>query len=319
MNKALDTQTLSVWIITDNKPGHRSQLEGLCAQLYEIANPDISWFDIKELSRQKIRQRTSAPDSLGKTIRPPDIVIGAGHSCHRSILRIARYHNAFSAVLMKPSLPLKWFNAIICPKHDGLVDSDRVLTTHGVINKITPPEDRSVKRDAGTILLGGPSKHFRWDSSAIIEQCAFLIAHDTCASWNVFDSPRSPRKILADIHALAPDKIKRIPYGEQGHLSVKEALLASSQAWVTPDSVSMVYESLTAGCSTGVFDLPPQRPKKPSRVARGLNRLIEDNWVWQFSNHNAQPPPAPPATLHEARRAAHWLLQQFYQAKEFSE
>ncbi|MES9888141.1 MAG: ELM1/GtrOC1 family putative glycosyltransferase, partial [Candidatus Sedimenticola sp. 6PFRAG1] len=60
---------------------------------------------------------------------------------------------------------------------------------------------------------------------------------------------------------------------------VAEKLAESSVAWVTEDSVSMVYESLTAGVEVGLLSVPE---KSESRVSRGLSCLVKDGLVTDF-------------------------------------
>ena len=75
--------------------------------------------------------------------------------------------------------------------------------------------------------------------------------------------------------------------------------------WVTEDSVSMLYEALTAGLPTGVIDLPPRRD---GRVARGVRELIRSGHVTPFSRWNRGCPlQRPDSYLDEANRCADWI------------
>jgi hypothetical protein len=82
-------------------------------------------------------------------------------------------------------------------------------------------------------------------------------------------------------------------------------LARAGEAWVTPDSVSMVYEALTAGCRVGLFDLPA---KPASRVARGVLALKADGLVSAFPH-----PPRPNRhPLNEAGRCASLILERWF-------
>ncbi len=90
---------------------------------------------------------------------------------------------------------------------------------------------------------------------------------------------------------------------------VKEKMTDVSQIWVTPDSVSMVYEAITSGVPTGVFNM---RPKKKGRIVKGILKLIEEGWVSEFTLDTPSTPPATsPAPLWESERTAIWLLERY--------
>lgn len=57
---------------------------------------------------------------------------------------------------------------------------------------------------------------------------------------------------------------------------MQEHLGRATQTWVSPDSVSMIHEALTAGCRVKVFDLPW---KKGSKWKTDLEELAQDGWV----------------------------------------
>ena len=59
---------------------------------------------------------------------------------------------------------------------------------------------------------------------------------------------------------------------------VEEMLLTRQNAWVTPDSVSMTYEALSAGCRTGIFELSPSNSK--TRVSQSLRLLCKKGYIY---------------------------------------
>ena len=79
---------------------------------------------------------------------------------------------------------------------------------------------------------------------------------------------------------------------------------------MTADSVSMVYEALTAGAAVGVLDVPQ---KRSSRIGRGLDRLAAEGWVTLFADwrpglrlHR------PPGVFNEAERCARWIVERWF-------
>ena len=63
-------------------------------------------------------------------------------------------------------------------------------------------------------------------------------------------------------------------------------LESSQYVWVTPDSISMTYESLSAGCRVGIFNLSK---KRESRVTKNQQRLVEEGKIRTLQNKTWQP------------------------------
>jgi hypothetical protein len=82
-------------------------------------------------------------------------------------------------------------------------------------------------------------------------------------------------------------------------------LARAEVVWVSSDSVSMIYEALTAGAAVGVIDVPARRRDRITAIAgelatRGTVTLYED-----WGNGTALTARAP---LAEARRCADLIL-----------
>ena len=58
---------------------------------------------------------------------------------------------------------------------------------------------------------------------------------------------------------------------------IENILLKSERAIVTPDSISMVYEALSAKCIVGVCKLQPKCTK--SRVVKNINFLFQEKYI----------------------------------------
>ena len=84
--------------------------------------------------------------------------------------------------------------------------------------------------------------------------------------------------------------------------------MTAEVAWVSEDSVSMVYEALTGGARVGLLALPPRGGT--GRVLRGLDRLLTDGWVTTHAHwceEGALPPPR--LGFDEAARCARLILE----------
>jgi hypothetical protein len=235
----------------------------------------------------------------------PDWVIAAGSKTHLPLLWCKWVVGAKAFLLMRPSLPLWLFDAVCMPYHDSPPKRRSVLGTHGVINHILPRYEGRNKHQ-GLILLGGINTHYYWDNAVIIEQLKCIaLASDT--EWLVSDSPRTPVGLLEELASLALPNIKVLSYADTEQGWLPRILSEVGQVWVSCDSVSMVYESVSSGTPTGLLNLTPQRK---SRVTKSMAQLATSGLATAFkSTALAKPLPLAERPLWEADRVADWWLQ----------
>lgn len=306
----------SIWFVHDNKPGHIHQLQGLEERLAHYCKINTRWIDASKdkpswfniILKNKI---TTKPSETCVSNAPPDIVIGAGHKTHKTLLYYANFHKAYCVVLMKPSLPLYFFNAVICPEHDKLKSSKRVMNTCGALNTVKPTRN-SLTKTASLMLIGGPSKHFKWQEEDLIKQIRQICKQDITTQWLLSNSPRTPNSFFLKLKKMNLPNLTCFHYQDNKLKPLHELMLTCTKTWITPDSVSMVYESLTAYTSTYIFAMLPQNSNRPSRVAQAINNLISNKHVISFENWQLHTDMKPnKLDLWEADRAAKWLLNQY--------
>lgn len=291
----------AIWVVSDGKPGHLNQSLGLAEALQRV-RPDLDCELIAPLpfAAAAATWWRRRPPALPAGV--PALLLCAGHATHLSVLALARLTAAPSVVLMRPSLPLSWFDYALLPRHDRPLPRATTLPTEGAINRLQPAAKRA---NSGLILLGGPSRHYRWEADELIDKVAALAAASD-RQWLLSGSRRTPQSTLDRLAARALDNIELVPLAAQPAGWLAAQLAVSEQCWVSCDSVSMVYEALTAGCQTGLLALPSLTAN--NRLAVGLNELLATGRVVRFDDRL---PPLPPASrLNEAERAAAWLLAQ---------
>jgi mitochondrial fission protein ELM1 len=307
---------LKVWIFHDDRAGHISQLQGLLYALSNKTTIEPTWFEAQSIHFEltALLKPKPSPES-------PGIIIGAGHSTHKDILLCARAHKAVSFVVMKPSLPQRLFDGIICPQHDGLKNNERVFNTQGPISKIPPRIEgtEQEERSRHLFLIGGPSKHYAWNSSALTEQIQEICNARSDIEWSLSDSPRTPKDFVKNLNALKMKNLSCYHYQDDNFGSISPALKSSAFTWVTPDSMSMIYESMTAGSPTGLLKLPATKKAEKKHFCRHIEDLLEagpvmgfDQWRRSKTQHFYPPVPPPP---NDANRAADWLLERYQQLR----
>ncbi|RMJ01788.1 hypothetical protein DOQ08_03067 [Marinobacter litoralis] len=304
-----ETRAPAIWLITDNKPGHKNQLKGLGNRLRVLTGASIHWVNATDYSVPLWRALLGAAPTIDSSLPAPALMIAAGSGTHRLLLALRRRRKAHTVVLMKPAFPLAWVDAAIIPAHDNVKASRKTLITEGVINAITPMAQLTTKPEA-LILAGGPSPHFDWDDDAVFAQITDLIDRYPEWRWTISDSRRTPEALTARLDELQGPKATFIHHENTHDTWLNHQLAASRAVWVTPDSVSMVCEAATSGVPTGLLDLPA---RGHSRVAKGVNRLAEQGWVCFRQDHDRVmgEDPERHARLWEADRAARWLINRF--------
>lgn len=306
-----------IYIISDGKKGHLSQTRGLARALQALAaerRPEAEHCAIEVevghlslISKLFYRGKELADEPKA------DLILCAGHGTHLPALKLAAKQHCPCIVCMKPSLPLRMFDMVIAPQHDFPAEGSRhehVLLTNGALNSISPRPE--VEKRETLLLVGGPSKEFGWDEDHILTQLSTITRHNT-GQMVLTTSRRTPPDFAQAIAAACPS-IRVEPVESTGPSWVEDHLATAREVWVTQDSVSMVYEALSCGAPVGVIEMPvnPKRAgKAPSRVARGLMRLVEEGYVstftqWAKTHELVAGPP-----LRETTRAAECILNRY--------
>lgn len=289
-----------VWVISDGKPGHLNQSLGLAEALVRAAPCTVHvvsalpfWGAVWALLSKHLPH---IPPVV------PDLLIGAGHATHLTLLAARRAHGGRAVVIMKPSLPRGCFDLCILPEHDGIAPDARTLITEGVLNRMRASNHR--KPNQGLMLIGGVSPHFEWHGETIELQIQSILANTPNVQWTIADSRRTPSDFLAKLPPHA--RLQCVSHTTTGSDWLPEQLAQSATVWVTPDSASMVFEALTVGTNVGVFDLSIN-PR--SRVGRAIARLADAQRITRFiswcANGKLHPNLHP---LAEADRCARWIL-----------
>ena len=290
-----------VWIVSDGKPGHLNQSLGLAEALARATPTEVH--TLPALPAWRAWLALLLQRFPGNALPAPDLIVGAGHATHPTLLAARRARGGRAVVLMKPSLPRRWFDLCILPQHDGIAADAHTLVTEGALNRIRPAAGRDSGH--GLLLIGGTSPHFEWDSDAIHVQIKSILARTPGTQWTLTTSRRTPADFLAQ---LPPSQnLTIIPHTATSPDWLPGQLARSSTVWVTPDSASMVFEALTAGAAVGVFDLPVN-PK--SRVGRAIAHLADAQRITRFvawCAHGTLHPNLHP--LAEADRCAEWILE----------
>ena len=262
-----------VWRFVDGKPGHEKQSAGLLQGIEALHPIEVYDIDVrfKALLWRQVRRYLlrSLPD-----LPAPDLLLGVGHRTHLPLLIARLACGGRSVVLMKPTLPHHWFDLLFVPQHDRVRPKPNLVETRGVI---CPASESEKVRGSGLILLGGTSPHFEWSNREIGTQVAAIVREAPEVKWQVCDSRRTPpglSEYLPEAANLTFRHWKSIPAD-----FLEKALPTTELVWVSADSASMLYESLSAGAWVGIMALEPRSSARGNKHARGLNELIAAGYV----------------------------------------
>ncbi len=297
---------LTIWLVLDGKPGHENQSLGLAESIGRRMPCEVHRISLAGIRGLfgRLRAATAASMDFPK----PDFVIGAGHATHFALLRLSKKHQAMSIVLMKPSIPMGWFDLCIAPSHDFPKGGHRanLILTHGALNRVS----QGVKEKTGKlILIGGPSKSHGWDGAAIL---GMLAKATDRGGWELTDSRRTPQDFTLQVRENLSG-VSVFSCLETPPDWVPEKLQRAKEVWVTEDSVSMIYEALASGARVGLLPVP--RLKAGSRVLKGIDDLVAGGFLTTYKDWlNTGKLAAAPETLREADRCAEEVIHRIQRA-----
>jgi len=305
---------LVVWQFTDGKPGHESQARGLISALKRRA-------DVHAYSIPVAQCRCGVGSLLWRRhpcktdFPPPDLILACGRTTHFAALAARRACGGKLVSLMKPPLPMRLYDLCLIPEHDGVPAGGNVVTTRGALNPVVGLPMLNERSGQGLFLIGGPSAHHGWPGSGLVDQISLIVLRNLSRRWTLTTSRRTPAEFVGQLRErVAADslgsRLEIVPVEETPSGWVADRLSRSDAAVVTEDSVSMVYESLTAGVSVSLIRMPR---RGRSRVTAGVERLLVDRLVSPIDNYLTSGTFA--ATEHvlaEADRCAERLLAQWF-------
>lgn len=261
-----------VWQFVDGKRGHEKQsaalLQGMEALLpLEVYDIDIRFQTMlwRQIRRYLFRGEPDLP--------APDLLLGVGHRTHLPLLLARAACGGKTVVLMKPTLPHHLFDLLFVPHHDRVLRKSRVVRTRGVLcsSNVAPKTPGS-----GLILLGGTSPYFDWTNAEIGRKVDAIVRASPDVQWQVCDSRRTPEGIAECLPAASNLQFRHWRATPVDFLET--ALPTVEYVWVSADSASMLYESLSAQARVGVIALEPKR-RRGNKHSASLRELIADGYA----------------------------------------
>lgn len=264
--------SLQLCLLTDDKPGHKSQLQGLLQGFQNLVAVDEQWLSVSGGFGATVKQLRQLPSN--------SLLVGAGRKTWRFLVWAKYRFGLQTVVLMRPRLwPLRCFDYIVPPRHDGLTNTNNIIVTEGALNPIQPAQE--LNEHKGLVLIGGPSQHYGWDNEKIAQQIKTVVGNNSECVWHITNSRRTPEGLLQIIQQFGLANIEVYPCQKTPNDFVRKSLNQAGKVWVSEDSMSMVFESLSAGGQVGLLQVPR---KKVGRVTQCIDDLIQSKKVVTLSS-----------------------------------
>ncbi|MDY0162403.1 ELM1/GtrOC1 family putative glycosyltransferase [Desulfobotulus sp.] len=314
---------LRILCIGDGRPGHEKQTLAMAEAFGRLTLVETRWFRPPEgrvfavFSRVQALGADCFPFFTSRILKSwgwgekgfiPDLVMAAGSHTHGALLVFGKHYGARTLVCMTPDAWVRSrVDLTLSPTHDGRKPDARTLLTLGPPCRLVSGEGR--KENYGLVLVGGldPSSHV-WDEKALEDALCALFNANPRMRWEVSSSPRTPEstEVMLERICKARPEILFIPFSRTPRGWVENAYARSSEAWITGDSMSMIYEALAAGCRVGV--LPVRWKREDNKFQRSLDLLHGKGWI----AYPGERPEKGAAVLDEAGRAAEEAVKRWW-------
>ena len=303
------------WIISDDqKIGTHSQCLGIAqalglSPLFKTMKPRWPWKGLPPqlwlapLKAQSLGQDSIIPSPANPI---PDILIAAGRaSAAPAVALRKRAHRegkkCFTIFLQDPCLNPRHFDCVIAPHHDH-IQGDNVISVLGALHWLNADKIKAAvaahpvpqQSPITTVLLGGDSRHYRYQASDIVALAEAL----KTMKGHILITP-SRRTRLESIQTLK-DSLSGVSFeiwdrkGENPYLAY---LGLADQIIVSGESVSMVSEA----CSTG----KPVYVWEPGHSYRKHREFQQDIYFQGYAKPLSSPLiPYKPNKLDEMGRVA---------------
>jgi len=317
---------LSIVAYFDGRLGHEKQTQGILDALSGMTSINVDSIKVSVAPVVYVKNWTTYLLPFLQGVKPEgfshpvDLIIGTGTHTHIPMLISKKLQCKYSegqvrvVTCMSPEDLLRnKFDLCFIPMHDEPAPEANVFVTQGPPN--TVKYEGRQQSEKGLILVGGlDTKSHVWKSAEIIEQVRTIIDKDPAIHWTVSSSPRTPEETCRSLEDMAGNlqqlsffRSKDTPSGW-----VEEQYASNGTVWVTADSISMVYEALTAGCSVGILQVEWLR--QDNKFNKSLQFLTEKEMIVDFAawTQGASMPTRKDEQLNESLRCAWEILRRWW-------
>lgn len=306
-------------VFTDGSPGHEKQSWGIIKALQNYIKVDVTELSI---AKSQLLDNISAhfayfcnfsPDVRSPVDKDCDLLIGTGSHTHLPILNAKKRCGAKAVICMAPMKFIRnRFDLCCIPYHDRVLPADNIFQTIGPPTIASSVTEKDPLR--ALVLVGGEDhrSHY-WESKRIVADIESLIRGGENLQWTVSSSPRTPEdtELLLEELASGLDNAQFLSFTKTEPGWVEARYNENETVWISADSISMVYEALSAGCKVGI--LPVQWKSKRNKFQSSIEVLQKERRVVslkQYQENETRWTELDP--LNEADRCAKEILKRWW-------
>lgn len=309
---------LKVISFHDGRLGHEKQTRGILEALSRLTPTALAARKVAPATLRsglvgRLRYAISLWRPAGQKSQAADLLVGTGTATHLPMLMLKRTCGAVAVTCMTPDFPFRRrMDLCFVPRHDRQKPAANIFCTVGPPNNVT--YRKTHVHDRGLILVGGidPKSH-HWRTAPLVRRIEQLLGHDPAMTWIISSSPRTPPETIAALAEMASacPGVEFFSSQETPDGWIEAQYAASERVWVTADSVSMVYEALSAGCRVGV--LPVDWKRRSNKFRRSLEDLLQKKMITTYQAwHDGDGRMQPGVRLDEASRCAREILRRWW-------
>lgn len=294
----------SVWIITDDKPGHENQSRAVALHLGysadQIFKLNYGWDN--RVDEFCFRLRTSMiptrilPHEIELQIKgksAPNLIVSTGTLCAAINVALSQRYYSKNLVIMRPSfIPLNKFRAVLLPAHDinfnepeNVIETplppaymDQIMISNQLEQLTTQFPIIKENHEFIAVLIGGSSKHAVFDeaySKSIALHLLSIMQTNSCLHLLITSSRRTGcthEQIFRNILTPVSERVHGVWASETKFNPIAVFCHLSKQVIVTSDSHSMIAEVVTSGHHPVLIDLPGKSTTKHTRFLAGFTQ-----------------------------------------------
>ena len=278
---------MHIYWFQDTKAGHINQVQALLNVLTKKIQASISVIKCPKSSILSHFLPFSNKNFQNNNLDDLILLIGAGHATYSRMLKakkiLKRTNKVFTVAILKPSSQWDSFELICAPKHDFPL-KQKPINVITFVGSLAETSNLKTDKKKGIIALGGTSKHYKFNNNLLINQIAYILSIHSNHIFNIYNSRRTPSEINGEIKKLKNkfSNFEFINYLQCPTPQFQNELQTSDIKFVTPDSINLVYESLSSNGQTYLIKLQNSRFNKlfkNSKIQKSMNELISSNHV----------------------------------------
>lgn len=270
-----------ILILSDGKPGHLNQSVAFARLLgfdYQIRTVRFRSRGAKALSylADRLGLQVAALFRCDGDLPECCAVVSAGSETYYANRLIACRLGVPSVAIMLPrGYRYGAFDLIVAQQHDRPPVRPNVLSL--LVNLCHVEPQGLVKRSGNapcvSVIIGGPSRHFRMEAGAIRAQLERIFSLFPGADFLATTSRRTPPEVEALVEGL-PFRYRTI-YSREPLNPIPDFLAISDYVFVTEDSTSMISEAVSFG-RAAVEVLPLPGTGERNKIGRMVGELAAE-------------------------------------------